>query len=104
MDLKFISSGPGTSILDAAGGSHRFQGWNHNLLTDSGGFQLVSLNKFTTITEEGATFASPFDGKPTILTVRYISLLGMTMLSESSARRKHAHSAFDRSRYHHAAG
>ena len=37
---------------------------------DSGGFQLVSLSKFTKITEEGALFASPFDGQPTMLTVR----------------------------------
>jgi tRNA-guanine family transglycosylase len=36
---------------------------------DSGGFQLVSLSKFTTITEEGALFASPFTGEPTLLTV-----------------------------------
>ena len=38
-------------------------------LQDSGGFQLVSLSKFTKITEEGALFASPFDGEPTMLTV-----------------------------------
>ena len=69
LSLSFII-GPGTKILDAAGGSHRFQGWSHNLLTDSGGFQLVSLNKFTKITEEGALFASPFDGQMTMLTVR----------------------------------
>jgi queuine tRNA-ribosyltransferase len=37
---------------------------------DSGGFQLVSLSKFTTITEEGALFASPFTGEPTMLTVK----------------------------------
>jgi queuine tRNA-ribosyltransferase catalytic subunit len=36
---------------------------------DSGGFQLVSLSKFTTITEEGAMFESPFTGEPTMLTV-----------------------------------
>ncbi|KAF7981851.1 hypothetical protein HWV62_31393 [Athelia sp. TMB] len=59
---------PGIKILDQAGGAHRFQGWNRNLLTDSGGFQLVSLSKFTTITEEGALFASPFTGEPTMLT------------------------------------
>jgi queuine tRNA-ribosyltransferase len=74
--------------LNEAGGAHKFQGWNKNLLTvrvpatraqyiddedfsqDSGGFQLVSLSKFTTITEEGALFASPFTGEPTMLTVR----------------------------------
>ncbi|KAG6820734.1 hypothetical protein H0H93_012380 [Arthromyces matolae] len=54
---------PGLEVLKAAGGAHKFQGWKRNLLTkaqDSGGFQLVSLSKFTTITEEGALFASPF--------------------------------------------
>ncbi|KAF9528450.1 tRNA-guanine(15) transglycosylase-like protein [Crepidotus variabilis] len=59
---------PGLDVLKTAGGAHRFQGWNRNLLTDSGGFQLVSLSKFTTITEEGALFASPFTGEPTMLT------------------------------------
>ena len=38
---------------------------------DSGGFQLVSLSKFTKITEEGALFSSPFNGEPTMLTVRW---------------------------------
>ncbi|KIK01407.1 hypothetical protein K443DRAFT_662061 [Laccaria amethystina LaAM-08-1] len=59
---------PGLKVLNEAGGAHRFQGWHRNLLTDSGGFQLVSLSKFTTITEEGALFASPFTGEPTMLT------------------------------------
>ncbi|KAI5117780.1 hypothetical protein M0805_000423 [Coniferiporia weirii] len=59
---------PGIRVLDAAGGAHRFQGWSRNLLTDSGGFQLVSLSQFTQITEEGALFASPFTGEPTMLT------------------------------------
>ncbi len=44
---------------------------------DSGGFQLVSLSKFTTITEEGALFLSPFTGEPTMLTVSvYTACLG----------------------------
>jgi queuine tRNA-ribosyltransferase len=75
---------PGLQILNEAGGAHKFQGWNRNLLTvmfyvplifprsfaqDSGGFQLVSLSKFTKITEEGALFQSPFTGEPTMLTV-----------------------------------
>ncbi|KAH9929504.1 tRNA-guanine transglycosylase [Epithele typhae] len=59
---------PGIQVLKEVGGAHKFQGWNHNLLTDSGGFQLVSLSKFTKITEEGALFSSPFDGEPTMLT------------------------------------
>ncbi|KAF8210310.1 tRNA-guanine(15) transglycosylase-like protein [Mycena galopus ATCC 62051] len=65
-----LSLRPGTAakVLAESGGAHKFQGWNHNLLTDSGGFQLVSLSKFTTITEEGALFESPFTGEPTMLT------------------------------------
>ncbi|KAF9450446.1 tRNA-guanine transglycosylase [Macrolepiota fuliginosa MF-IS2] len=59
---------PGLKVLNEVGGAHKFQGWERNLLTDSGGFQLVSLSKFTTITEEGALFASPFTGEPTMLT------------------------------------
>lgn len=59
---------PGLKVLNEAGGAHKFQGWNRNLLTDSGGFQLVSLSKFTTVTEEGALFESPFTGEPTVLT------------------------------------
>ncbi|KAE9411452.1 tRNA-guanine transglycosylase [Gymnopus androsaceus JB14] len=63
-----LSLRPGVDILKEAGGAHKFEGWRHNMLTDSGGFQLVSLSKFTTITEEGALFSSPFDGEPTMLT------------------------------------
>ncbi|KAF8630668.1 hypothetical protein AX15_002816 [Amanita polypyramis BW_CC] len=59
---------PGLGVLNACGGAHKFQGWDRNLLTDSGGFQLVSLSKFTKITEEGALFTSPFTGEPTMLT------------------------------------
>ncbi|KAH7888671.1 tRNA-guanine(15) transglycosylase-like protein, partial [Phlebopus sp. FC_14] len=59
---------PGIKVLDEAGGAHKFQGWDRNLLTDSGGFQLVSLSKLTKITEEGALFSSPFTGEPTMLT------------------------------------
>ncbi|KAH7108267.1 tRNA-guanine transglycosylase [Auriculariales sp. MPI-PUGE-AT-0066] len=65
---------PGTSILKEVGGAHAFQGWNRNLLTDSGGFQLVSLSQFTQITEEGALFKSPFDGQMTMLTASQLLL------------------------------
>ena len=64
---------PGIRVLDAAGGAHKFQGWKRNMLTDSGGFQLVSLSAFTKITEEGALFESPFSGEPTMLTVCDVS-------------------------------
>ncbi|KAL7816126.1 Queuine tRNA-ribosyltransferase [Trichoderma gracile] len=59
---------PGQEVLDAVGGAHKLQGWNHNLLTDSGGFQMVSLLKLATITEEGVRFLSPHDGSPMLLT------------------------------------
>ncbi|KAF8756894.1 Queuine tRNA-ribosyltransferase catalytic subunit [Rhizoctonia solani] len=59
---------PGTKILDAAGGAHKFQGWRKNMLTDSGGFQMVSLSSFSKVTEEGVLFESPFTGEPTMLT------------------------------------
>ncbi|KAF8313457.1 Queuine tRNA-ribosyltransferase [Clavulina sp. PMI_390] len=59
---------PGTKVLDAAGGAHAFQNWRKNLLTDSGGFQMVSLSSFSKMTEEGVLFSSPFTGEPTMLT------------------------------------
>ncbi|GAA96102.1 uncharacterized protein L969DRAFT_94313 [Mixia osmundae IAM 14324] len=51
---------PGTATLDSAGGAHRFQGWQRNMLTDSGGFQMVSLAKLQTTTEQGVEFENPF--------------------------------------------
>ncbi|KHN99799.1 queuine tRNA-ribosyltransferase [Metarhizium album ARSEF 1941] len=59
---------PGQEVLDAIGGAHKFQSWNHNLLTDSGGFQMVSLLKLAKVTEEGVRFLSPHDGSPMLLT------------------------------------
>ncbi|CAH1756036.1 12448_t:CDS:2 [Entrophospora sp. SA101] len=49
------------------GGSHRFQNWNRSLLTDSGGFQMVSLLKLASITEEGVEFQSPHDNTKKML-------------------------------------
>ncbi|KAI9354154.1 queuine tRNA-ribosyltransferase [Pilaira anomala] len=59
---------PGQTILDQVGGSHEFQNWHGNLLTDSGGFQMVSLLKLAEITEEGVQFQSPHDGSLMMLT------------------------------------
>ncbi|KAG6112957.1 hypothetical protein E4U13_004050 [Claviceps humidiphila] len=59
---------PGQEVLDAIGGAHKLQGWKHNLLTDSGGFQMVSLLKLAKVTEEGVRFLSPHDGSPMLLT------------------------------------
>ena len=51
---------PTTALLKQMGGLHKFMNWKSNLLTDSGGFQMVSLLKLAEITEEGVTFESPF--------------------------------------------
>ncbi|RYO74013.1 hypothetical protein DL764_011020 [Monosporascus ibericus] len=59
---------PGQDVLAAVGGAHKLQGWHHNILTDSGGFQMVSLLKLAKVTEEGVEFLSPHDGTPMLLT------------------------------------
>jgi len=53
---------PGPAKLQEYGGVHKFMGWKHNLLTDSGGFQMVSLNDLMSIQEKGVTFKSVVDG------------------------------------------
>ena len=53
---------PGIEVIKAAGGLHRFIGWDRALLTDSGGFQVWSLGALRKITEEGTEFRSHVDG------------------------------------------
>jgi len=53
---------PGTDILQKAGGLHKFMNWERPILTDSGGFQVYSLNDIRKIKEEGAKFKSHIDG------------------------------------------
>ncbi|MBU3744920.1 MAG: tRNA guanosine(34) transglycosylase Tgt [Sediminibacterium sp.] len=53
---------PGTEVLQAAGGLHRFMNWDRPILTDSGGYQVFSLASNRKITEEGAIFQSHIDG------------------------------------------
>ncbi|KAK6196223.1 hypothetical protein SNE40_001488 [Patella caerulea] len=59
---------PGPELLEEAGGLHKFMGWKRSLLTDSGGFQMVSLLKLAEITEDGVQFESPHDGSIMMLT------------------------------------
>src|SRR5690348_2737993 len=59
---------PGTDVIGKHGGLHRFMGWKRPILTDSGGFQVFSLNDLRKITEEGARFASPINGDRLMLT------------------------------------
>ncbi|KTF95042.1 hypothetical protein cypCar_00015408 [Cyprinus carpio] len=59
---------PGPELIEKANGLHGFMKWNRNLLTDSGGFQMVSLVELSEVTEEGVKFRSPYDGKEILLT------------------------------------
>ena len=59
---------PGTEILHQAGGLHKFEGWTHPILTDSGGFQVFSLTDLRKMKEEGVHFASHIDGRKLLFT------------------------------------
>lgn len=59
---------PSTEILEAAGGLHKFIGWDRPILTDSGGYQVFSLAANRKITEEGALFQSHIDGSRHLFT------------------------------------
>jgi queuine tRNA-ribosyltransferase len=53
---------PGPETISSLGGLHGFNRWRHQILTDSGGFQVWSLGKLRKIEEEGVRFASPING------------------------------------------
>jgi queuine tRNA-ribosyltransferase len=53
---------PGAERIAALGGLHRFMNWQRPILTDSGGFQVMSLSSLRKISEDGATFRSHIDG------------------------------------------
>ncbi len=53
---------PGREVIEAAGGLHRFMAWNGPILTDSGGFQVFSLEGRRKLDDDGVTFASHLDG------------------------------------------
>jgi len=53
---------PGIETVRRVGGLHEFMAWPHAILTDSGGFQVFSLNELRKVTEEGVTFRSHLDG------------------------------------------
>lgn len=59
---------PGMDVIGAAGGLHRFNGWDRPILTDSGGFQVFSLSDRRKLTEEGAHFRSHIDGSKHLFT------------------------------------
>ncbi len=53
---------PGSDRIATLGGLHRFMGWDGAILTDSGGFQVFSLDHLVRVTDEGAVFRSHLDG------------------------------------------
>jgi len=53
---------PGAERVAKLGGLHEFMGWDRPILTDSGGYQVMSLSELTKVTEEGVSFASHLDG------------------------------------------
>jgi len=53
---------PGAERVARLGGLHGFMGWSGPILTDSGGYQVMSLSELTKVTEEGVAFASHLDG------------------------------------------
>ncbi|MDE6681697.1 MAG: tRNA guanosine(34) transglycosylase Tgt [Muribaculaceae bacterium] len=59
---------PGLDVLRAAGGLHKFNGWERPILTDSGGFQVFSLSSNRKLKEEGAYFRSHIDGSRHLFT------------------------------------
>jgi len=59
---------PGLDILNAAGGLHKFNGWNKPILTDSGGYQVYSLKTIRKIKEDGVVFHSHIDGSKHVFT------------------------------------
>ena len=57
---------PGAEVVEQLGGLHRFTGWDGHLLTDSGGYQVFSLNP--KVDDQGVTFRSTYDGDLELLT------------------------------------
>ena len=67
-------------MLAEAGGLHKWMNWSRGMLTDSGGFQMVSLLKFAKITEEGVTFQSPYDGESVCLMCWCVLCVGVCLM------------------------
>ena len=69
---------PGAERVARLGGLHRFMNWPHTILTDSGGYQVMSLAAQRKVTEEGVAFASHIDGSRHLLTPeRSIEIQGL---------------------------
>ena len=98
---------PGAERMARLGGLHGFMGWERPILTDSGGYQVMSLSELTKVTEEGVSFASHLDGTRHMLSpersVEVQRLLGSDIvmafdqLVPAAATRDEAAAAMERS-------
>lgn len=77
-----LNDRPGMDIIAAAGGLHKFTGWPHAILTDSGGFQVFSLAKLRKITKDGVEFRSHNDGAKHVLGPRESMAIQRTLGSD----------------------
>ncbi len=59
---------PGVDVIKKCGGLHKFMGFNKTIITDSGGYQIFSLERLRKVTDAGVDFRSHIDGKPFFLT------------------------------------
>jgi queuine tRNA-ribosyltransferase len=73
---------PGTAVIEATGGLHRFMGWSGPILTDSGGFQIFSLAERRRITDDGVEFRSHLDGSSHLLTAETAIAIQRTLGSD----------------------
>lgn len=62
-----LTASPGADYIDQVGGIHRFAGWKSNILTDSGGYQMVSFGELSRVDEKGVHFSSPYGGETIFL-------------------------------------
>ena len=75
---------PGLAVIEQHGGLHQFMNWRGPILTDSGGFQVMSLSKLTTITDDGVWFRSPIDGTKHFFTPSLVMDIQKTLGSDIS--------------------
>jgi queuine tRNA-ribosyltransferase len=98
---------PGAERVTKLGGLHRFMGWERPILTDSGGYQVMSLSDLTKVTEEGVAFASHLDGSRHMLSpersIEVQRLLGSDIVMQfdqlvpTTSTRQQQREAMDRS-------
>lgn len=63
-----LSLRPGSDLIERLGGLHKFMSWKGSILTDSGGYQVMSLSKMRTLDDDGVRFRSHLDGSEVYLT------------------------------------